>query len=103
MYDSTYSDIVETLENQEGSFEEQAMAMQRAINSGICWSLQGSFGRMSMDMMRSGVVMLGELSRAEAYGNRVPSRYDIKPGAFGSREYVVEHYGEGHADMLETA
>jgi len=32
----------------------------------------------------------------------VPSRFEVKEGTKGSRQFVVERMGEDHADMLES-
>jgi hypothetical protein len=40
---------------QEASREEQVEAWQHLIDTGICWQLQGWFGRTARDLIESGV------------------------------------------------
>jgi len=68
-------------------------AIQRAINSGSAWSFQGSYGRTMMDALKGGYCMLGTASASDYYGNRIPSRDEVKAGTFGSADYVLEHQG----------
>lgn len=79
---------------------EQAEAMQRAINGGMAWSFQGSYGRAMMDALKSGVCMLGKHSARDYYGNYIPARDEVKAGSFGSYEFVVERMGKAYADAL---
>jgi hypothetical protein len=74
---------------------------QLVLNSGLIWRLEGAMGRTATDMMREGLVMLGPTQTTDFWGNRVPSRYDVKPGTTGSRELVVERMGEEYAQMLD--
>jgi hypothetical protein len=96
-------DDVHTLECDELADErEEAVAIQRAINSGL-WSLQGSYGRAMMAALEAGICMLGEKPARDYYGNRIPSRDEVKPGTKGSRKLVVDRRGEEWARMLEVA
>lgn len=75
--------------------DEQVAAMQEAINNGSVWLMEGSMGRAAMDMLRAGCCMLGEESHRDYWGNRVPSRTEVKPGTVGSREYCeARDWGE---------
>ena len=58
--------------------------MQDRINSGLCWKLEGSYGRAAMDTLESGACMLPEVKHNDYYGNAVPSRNDLKPGTTGT-------------------
>ncbi len=89
------------LEEAADNAEDEAKALQRAINSGM-WSLQGSYGRSMMAAIESGYCMLGERAARDYYGNRVPARSEVKPGTKGSREFVVARMGEAWASMLES-
>ena len=96
-------DDVRTLEqDDEASEEAEALALQRAINSGM-WSLQGSYGRAMMGAIEAGRCMLGPNPAEDYWGNFIPSRNMAKPGTKGSRDFVVEQMGEEWADMLEGA
>lgn len=66
-------------------------SMQKLINSGQVWGLEGDYGRTAMGLIKAGLCMLGEKGVMDFYGNYVPSRYEVKPGTIGSPEYVAEH------------
>lgn len=77
--------------------------MQQLINGGSAWSFQGSYGRSMMDAITAGRCMLGENPARDYYGNRIPSRYEVKEGTKGSRSYVVDVMGEDWAEHMEAA
>ena len=78
MKDLTYSQI----EKLQKSYN--ADGMQESINSGSCWSMEGSAGRFAMTCLESGACMLPLLPRYDYYGNRVPSRNMLKQGTKGT-------------------
>lgn len=81
---------------------EEAKALQRAINGGSAWSFQGSYGRAMMDALKSGRAMLGKFSARDYWGNYIPARDEVKPGSFGSREFVAKVMGEEYAVAMEA-
>jgi len=68
--------------------EEYIENMQELINSGMAWRLEGSVGREAMSMIEGGQCILGEESHTDFYGNRVPSRHEVRPGTKVSPEYM---------------
>lgn len=100
---ATMEDILQLECDDTATFSENACAMQRVINDGTGWSLQGSMGRSMMEAIRSATCMLGKEPRKDYYGNTIPSRYDVKDGSSGSRAFIVKHRGEEWAAMLEAA
>lgn len=96
---------INDVENIEGecSDEERAVSLQRAINSGHAWKMQGSMGRAMMAAIEAGQCMLGREPCRDYWGNRIPSRTEVKAGTKGSREFVIEHSGIEHADLMEHA
>jgi hypothetical protein len=76
-------------------------SIQRAINGGL-WSMQGSYGRAMMQAITDGWCLLGNESFNDYYGNRIPSRTEVKAGTKGSPEYVLEHRGQEWLDFLES-
>lgn len=84
------------LDNQVEFYTE----LQKAINSGVAWSFQGSYGRSMMDAITSGYCMLGKTSARDYYGNHIPSRDDVKFGTKGSIEYVAQRFGEEYAELM---
>lgn len=90
----------DVIENGEGTQEEYFDAIQVAINGGSAWSLQGSVGRTLMEAINEGAVLLGKEPAYDYYGNRIPSRDEVKEGTKGSYGFVVERYGKDHADRL---
>lgn len=93
---------VEALEGNAETPEAYYTSLQRAINSGSAWSLQGSYGRAMMDAIADGTCMLGTKRATDYWGNRIPARTDVQEGTKGSREFVVEHSGEEWAAQMET-
>ncbi len=57
---------------------------QEHINDGTVWKFEGSVGRAAMDLLRSGQCELGEKPCYDYYGNRVPSRFEVKAGTTGA-------------------
>ena len=74
--------------------------IQRLINTGMAWRLEGSIGRACMRAIEAGRVMLGTEARRDYYGNVVPSRYAVMAGTKGSFDYVVERMGMDHAQAM---
>lgn len=93
---------VNVLEGEETSEQEEALSLQRAINSGM-WGLQGSYGRAMMGAIEAGRAMLGPKDARDYYGNHIPSRTQVQEGTKGSRGFVVARMGEDWAAMLEAA
>lgn len=58
--------------------------MQKMISSGHVWSMEGSAGREAMSCLESGACMLPLTPARDYYGNRIPSRKEIKEGSKGS-------------------
>lgn len=79
-----------------------ATDLQRDINSGLVWHLEGSVGRSAMDSIRAGRAMVGKVRRTDYWGNTVPARSDLEPGSFGTREFVADTMGEDYAASLEA-
>lgn len=98
---SDLTDIM-VLEQGEGDEEEQFAALQRVINSGTGWSMQGSMGRSMMAAIEGGWCLLGKEPKRDYYGNRIPSRDEVKPGTKGSRDYVARLAGEDWAAKMEA-
>jgi hypothetical protein len=97
----TMNDIDNIESNEEVSELDYYKSIQRAINGGM-WSLQGSYGRTMMAAIESGYCMLGKSSARDYWGNRIPSRDEVKEGTKGSRDYVVDALGEYWACEMES-
>jgi hypothetical protein len=80
---SNIDDIMD-FENGDLSEEAEVKMFQKLISSGTVWGLQGSYGRQAMQLLRDGKCELGEQQFKDAYGNVVPSKYDVKPGTTGA-------------------
>jgi hypothetical protein len=64
--------------------EYDVFGIQAMINSGDCWKLEGSVGRYASNLLDVGVCMLPKKHMKDYYGNRVPSRDDLKSGTKGT-------------------
>lgn len=69
-------------------------ALQRRINDGSIWHFEGSAGRAAMDAIESGLCILGKQPCRDYYGNRIPSRYEVKAGTKGSAAYARRIQGD---------
>lgn len=88
--------------SEDASQEDYFLALQRSINSGMGWHMQGSTGRAMMNAIRIGRCMLGTSPCRDAWGNRIPSRTEVMDGTKGSRSFVVDNCGEDWAVKLEA-
>lgn len=93
---------VNNIENGASTEIDYFLSIQRAINSGSAWSLQGSYGRAMMEAIESGNCMLGPTPARDYWGNRIPSRTEVQEGTKGSRSFVVDHCGEDWAVSMEA-
>lgn len=91
--------IIDGTDEVEDPFEYYA-ALQRQINSGVIWAMQGSCGRAAMDAIKSGRCLCGHMARADYYGTRVPARSEVRSGAIGSYDFVREQAGVEWADRM---
>lgn len=88
--------------NVEVDDETYYATLQRAINDGSAWRFQGSYGRSMMLAIEAGRCLLGPNACDDAYGNQIPSRYEVQPGTKGSREFVAKACGEDWTQRLES-
>lgn len=66
--------------------------LQELINTGTAWKLEGSVGRAAMDALRSGACMLPETAHRYYWGNRIPSRHEVKEGTQGSLQNCISYW-----------
>jgi len=78
---------------EDGSLSEEAEVkmFQEMISSGTVWRKQGAYGRRAMQLLRDGLCELGEQRFTDAYGNVVPSKYDVKAGTTGAPLETRKH------------
>jgi hypothetical protein len=96
------NDVLVIEGEQESTEEGYYASLQRAINSLDAWKLQGSYGRTMMAAIEEGRCMLGRKPTADYYRNRIPSRDEVQAGTKGSRQFVVQMYGEAWAADMEA-
>ena len=75
-------------ERGELSGVETVTLFQQLIDSGQVWTLQGAYGRMAQHLIETGHCLLAPVAQRDYFGNVVPSRYDVEPGAPGTEEFV---------------
>jgi len=80
------ANVYDIISFENGEFEEQEEVafFQKMINDGSVWHFQGAYGRRAMDLLRARKCELGEKRFKDAYGNVVPSRFDVKAGMMGA-------------------
>ena len=76
------------LYREDATEQEVIDALQALINTGDAWRFEGSVGRAAMAAIEAGQCILGTESHRDYWGNLVPSRFDVKPGTKGSKEYA---------------
>ena len=75
--------------------------VQRSLNSGICWQIEGAAGREAMAYIKAGYCVLGPVATSRPYLDPVGSRTDVVRGTLGSLEYARERqpdFWEGRSD-----
>jgi hypothetical protein len=73
--------------------EENGLAeTQRLINNGEIWKFEGSMGTMAMSLLVSGACMLPKRVTFDYYGNRLPSRDELKKGTNGTFQNSVRYW-----------
>ena len=65
---------------------------QHLINTGMAWTMEGSIGREAMNLLEAGACMLPKKPYQDYYGNRIPSRDDLKAGTKGTFQNSVNYY-----------
>jgi hypothetical protein len=68
--------------------------LQKLITTGIAWKMEGTIGRTAMSALQSGACMLPKESFYDTYGNKVPSRDELKEGSTGTYQNTVKFYSE---------
>ena len=66
--------------------------MQLLIDSGVAWKMEGSVGRLAMNLIESGACMLPKKAHHDCYGNYIPSRDELKEGTKGTFQNSVRFY-----------
>lgn len=54
----TLTDKIIAYEQGELDDEQVIELFQELVNNGMAWTLQGSYGRMAMDLIRNGLIEL---------------------------------------------
>ena len=67
--------------------------MQKLIDNGMAWKLEGFTGRQASEALEAGACMLPEIRHQDYYGNTVPSRNDLREGK-GSLQHCQEFWGK---------
>lgn len=104
MEDTTYEDL-SIVSGQEGEVERSTYygALQRLINNGQIWQMEGYLCRAAMYAIEDGLVMTGQQDHRDHWGNLIPARGKLRDGSRGTYGYVVRMHGQDHADELIEA
>ena len=74
--------------------------MQKLINWGQCWKMEGSIGREAMHLITIGACMLPKESFVDYYGNKILSRDELKKGTKGTYQNSVKFWNENEYSIL---
>jgi hypothetical protein len=91
--------IIDGTDEPADEFEYFA-ALQRQINSGVIWRMQGSAGRAAMDAIKGGACLCAFVPGSDYWGNRIPARTELQAATHGTYEYVEAHMGKEWADRM---
>ena len=78
-------------EEGELGFQDTVKFFQYLIDEGHAWNLQGFYGRTAEELIESGYCTLSykETTGHYIWGSpKIPTKYDLKPNAPGTDEYV---------------
>ena len=78
--------------------------IQDQINSGFVWKLEGSVGRFAMSMLECGACMLPLVNMVDYYGNKIPTRKQVKNNTKGSYKNSIgfwEKVVDGNFEYLD--
>lgn len=75
--------------------------LQDSINNGTCWMMEGHYGRLAMDALKSGACTLGEHSYKDYYGNKIPSIHSVSEFTTGSEGLAQMYWSldENHVEF----
>ena len=60
-------------ENGEMTDKQTIKFFQKMINSGLCWQLQGNYGRTASELLDAGYCTHAKVGHSDYYGNYIPS------------------------------
>jgi hypothetical protein len=66
--------------------------LQEAIDTGMAWKLEGSYGRAAMQALEDGACVLPDTAHRDYYGNQVPPFWALQPGTKGTIENAERYY-----------
>lgn len=71
-----YDHVGAIIEFENGSLDEQGILdlFQYLVDTGLAWSLQGSYGRAAKSLLDQGLIQPANSDRSDAYGNTVPGK-----------------------------
>ena len=58
-------------EGENASNDEQGTAWQWLLDTGLCWKLQGFYGRTVTDLLEAGLLLPPKKDQEDFYGNLV--------------------------------
>ena len=78
---------IESMQKEYGYTE-----LQNNINTGLAWKLEGSSGRSAMYAIETGMCMLPKESHRDYYGNKIPSRDELRKGSKGTYQNCAKFW-----------
>lgn len=74
--------------------DEETLQLQKLIQTGTAWHMEGSIGRAAMGAIECGQCFLPDISYRDFYGNKIPARSELKAGAKGTLELSEKYYND---------
>ena len=72
--------------------DEDAQNLQRLIQTGQVWRMEGASGRAAMNALESGCCFLSSEPKTDYYGNIVPAYSQVKEGTKGSLSLSEQYW-----------
>lgn len=82
---------------KEAGFSE----IQKHIDRGTVWGMEGSAGRYAMQLIEAGACWLPLHGCRDYWGNWIPGRRQLKAGTKGTLQYSANYYNNTNVNEYE--
>jgi len=60
-------------EGEACTTDEELSAWQYLVDTGLCWNLQGYYGRTAVRYLQEGIILPAQKDHKDYYGNTIPA------------------------------